>query len=137
MSSLDFSAFGKADMQQQNSGKFGSNKEEVMKNFDEDIAHCEKNGIELKGVKNSRLYELRCWMRKDNSGNVRIAARCRGKRVFLSEEMCSEQLYIMVANEKSSIVDGMKKLRSWYDENMSDKDSLYYGDRVIKELKSY
>ena len=134
---LDLSGFGTASMITGNSNKFSSNKVEVLRNFDIDIKRVEENGLSLSNIKGTRVYELRCWMKKDTKNMIRIGARCRGKRVFLNREMCSDKMYKIVKNDKDSIIEGMKWLKNWYNDNMEDKDDLYYGDRKIQILESY
>ena len=134
---LDLSGFGTASMITGNSNKFSSNKVEVLKNFDTDIERVEENGLSLSNIKGTSVYELRCWMKKDTKNMIRIGARCRGKRVFLNREMCSDKMYKIVKNDKDSIIEGMKWLKNWYNDNMEDKDGLYYGDRKIQILESY
>jgi hypothetical protein len=51
--------------------------------------------------------------------------------------MCSDKMYKIVKNDKDSIIEGMKWLKNWYNDNMEDKDGLYYGDRKIQILESY
>lgn len=120
----------------------------MLKNLDEDIKNVEKNGIELKRLVASddgdrykkgeemSLYELRSY-KNAIDGKVRIGIRCRGKNCFLSEEMWRGKLYKIVNDNKSDVIDGLKWMKSYVENNMDDRGNLYYGSKGLKILKSF
>lgn len=147
MSELDLSGFGSIKSVNNFKG-FESNKKEVLKNLDEDIKNVEKNGIELKRLvvsddgdrykkgEEMSLYELRSY-KNVIDGKVRIGIRCRGKNCFLSEEMWRGKLYKIVNDNKSDVIDGLKWMKSYVENNMDDRGNLYYGSKGLKILKSF
>ena len=136
MKDLDLSGFGSLPKSKVNSGGFSSNKMEVLKNLDDDIAYAEKNGIKLKNIGNTALYELRCF-KKAVDGVVRVGLRCRGKNVYLNEAIWKSQQYRLCDDNKDDVIKGMKWYKKFVEENMSEKDSLYYGSKGLKELTSF